>query len=133
MGRRAAGLLLPVAAALLVAVGVARFRLPIRADEITPRRTGVALDLNAADAATLALLPGVGPGLAHRIVEHRRRHGGFTRPEEIENVPGVGHKTAERLLPFVVCGAVREKEAGGGAPGGAVDLGASGRSGADHH
>lgn len=69
----------------------------------------MAIDLNAADASVLALLPGVGPGLARRIVEHRRRVGGFKSAREIDDVPGIGAKTAERMLPYVTCGALREK------------------------
>ncbi|MEW6431879.1 MAG: helix-hairpin-helix domain-containing protein [Myxococcota bacterium] len=51
---------------------------------------GQPLDLNAASAADLALLPGVGPELARALVEERQRLGGFSTWEQVDAVPGVG-------------------------------------------
>lgn len=48
------------------------------------------VDLNGADAAELATLPGIGDALAQRIVEYRREHGDFSCIEEIMNVLGIG-------------------------------------------
>ena len=48
------------------------------------------LDLNAADAAELAGLPGVGPVLAQRIVDWRTEHGSFTVVDELAEVSGIG-------------------------------------------
>ncbi len=58
-----------------------------------------ALDLNAATAAQLDALPGIGPVLAGRIIEHRRRHGAFQRVDELLTVPGIGPRLLERLRP----------------------------------
>ena len=57
------------------------------------------LDLNAATAAELDALPGIGPVLAARIVEHRRRHGAFRSVEELLSVPGIGPRLLARLRP----------------------------------
>jgi competence ComEA-like helix-hairpin-helix protein len=48
------------------------------------------IDLNVAEARELELLPGVGPVLAQRIVENRRRLGPFRSLDELTRVPGVG-------------------------------------------
>jgi competence protein ComEA len=56
-----------------------------------------ALDLNRAGAAELDALPGIGPVLARRIVEHRTRHGPFRRVEELRAVRGVGPLLLDRL------------------------------------
>lgn len=59
------------------------------------------LDVNTAGVAELERLPGVGPRLAGRIVEHRMRHGRFRSAEELSRVPGIGPKTLEGLEGYV--------------------------------
>jgi competence protein ComEA len=61
---------------------------------------GALVDLNAADAATLDTLPGIGPVLAQRIVEQRASHA-FTSVDELVDVPGIGPALLERLRPLV--------------------------------
>jgi competence protein ComEA len=48
------------------------------------------LDLNAATVADLDALPGLGPVLAQRIVDHREQHGRFTSVEQLDDVAGIG-------------------------------------------
>ncbi|MFB3816793.1 MAG: ComEA family DNA-binding protein [Candidatus Methylomirabilales bacterium] len=60
-----------------------------------------ALDLNRADAAALARLPGVGPVLADRILAHRAAEGPFGRAEDLRRVPGIGPARWARLQPLV--------------------------------
>ena len=55
------------------------------------------LDLNRADAHALDALPGVGPVLAGRIIEQRRRYGPFRRVEDLLAVRGVGPRLLARL------------------------------------
>ena len=62
------------------------------------------VDLNAADAAALERLPGLGPLLARRIVAHREAHGPFRTPEELAGVSGLGEKRLARLRPLVRLG-----------------------------
>ncbi len=57
---------------------------------------GLGLDPNAADAATLETLPGIGPARARAIVE-ARREGPYCRPRDLERVPGIGPITRGRL------------------------------------
>ena len=59
------------------------------------------LDVNRADAAQLAQLPGVGPGLAQRIVEERERRGRFDSPEALRYVLGMGPKKLAAIRRFV--------------------------------
>lgn len=62
------------------------------------------ISLNRASAAELDELPGIGPVLARRIVEHRDRHGPFRSPEELRAVRGVGPALLARLRGRVVAG-----------------------------
>lgn len=62
---------------------------------------GLPVDINRADAAGLAVLPGIGPVRARAIVDHRERRGQFQCPEDIVEVKGVGPKTLERLRPWL--------------------------------
>lgn len=50
------------------------------------------LNLNAASAAQLEELPGLGPVLAQRIVRWRTDHGPFATVDGLEAVPGIGAK-----------------------------------------
>jgi competence protein ComEA len=60
-------------------------------------QTGLRIDLNTAQSRELALLPGVGPVLAARIVANRERLGDFSTVQELERVYGIGKKTIQRL------------------------------------
>lgn len=76
--------------------------------EATARVKGLSagpLDLNRATAGDLMGLPGIGPALAARIVEHRRAAGSFARVEALRGVPGIGPKRYERLAPHLAVGA----------------------------
>ncbi|MCJ7724844.1 MAG: ComEA family DNA-binding protein [Acidimicrobiia bacterium] len=46
--------------------------------------------VNTAGAAELELLPGVGPVLAERILQHRESFGPFSVVEDLLDVPGIG-------------------------------------------
>jgi competence protein ComEA len=60
-----------------------------------------AIDLNQATAAELQLLPGVGPALSRRIVEHREAKGEFARIEDVMQVSGIGPKTFEAIKDYL--------------------------------
>jgi len=59
------------------------------------------LDLNAATAAQLETLPGVGPVTAAGIIAWREQHGRFSRVEELQEVDGIGPKTYAQIEPHV--------------------------------
>ena len=58
------------------------------------------VDLNRAELGELALLPGVGPVLAQRIIDHRRTVGPFTEFAELRQVRGIGPKKLEELAAY---------------------------------
>jgi len=66
------------------------------------------LDLNRASADELEGLPGIGPKTAQRILDDRRVRGPFHKPKDLTRVKGIGPKTLERLLPHVTAGAPRD-------------------------
>ena len=58
---------------------------------------GMLLNVNRAGQAELELLPGIGPGLAKRMIEVRETVGCFGSMEDLLRVPGIGRKTLERI------------------------------------
>jgi competence protein ComEA len=58
------------------------------------------LNLNTASASELDALPGVGPVLAQRIVDHRKQ-GPFTSVDQLDDVPGIGPARAAELAELV--------------------------------
>jgi competence protein ComEA len=59
------------------------------------------VNLNTAGAAELDALPGIGPVLAQRIVDHRTREGPFTSVDQLDDVPGIGPSIAAELAGLV--------------------------------
>lgn len=62
---------------------------------------GLPLDLNSAAAKDLEALPGLGPVLARRLIEHRQAHGPFRNLEDLLAVPGLGEQKLTRLRPYL--------------------------------
>ena len=73
----------------------AEHALPPEAVEVT------LVDLNTAEAEELATLPGIGEGLAKRIVDYRTEHGPFEGPEGLMEVSGIGEKKLEELRDYI--------------------------------
>jgi competence protein ComEA len=63
----------------------------------SPRR----VSLNGATREEFERLPGIGPALAARIVEHRERHGPFRRVEHLLLVRGFGERRFRQIEPFI--------------------------------
>ena len=59
------------------------------------------VNINRAAREELERLPGVGPALAGRIVEHRERHGAFRRVEHLLAVRGVSERRFAELRAHV--------------------------------
>ncbi|HZM75115.1 MAG TPA: ComEA family DNA-binding protein [Candidatus Limnocylindrales bacterium] len=60
------------------------------------------VNLNTATLAELDSLPGVGPVLAQRIIDHRTKRGPFRTIEDLRHVDGIGEETFARLKDLVV-------------------------------
>ena len=59
------------------------------------------LDLNRASAEELEGLPGIGPKTAERIVVDRAKRGRFRTVKDLGRVKGIGPKTLARLAPHL--------------------------------
>ncbi len=59
------------------------------------------VDINQATAEELEGLPGIGPVLASRIVEHRQKYGDFRRAEDLLKIDGMSKKVVGRLEDMV--------------------------------
>jgi competence protein ComEA len=55
------------------------------------------VNINTASASDLQTLPGVGAKTAERIVEYRQKNGPFKKVEDLMNVRGVGEKNFLKL------------------------------------
>jgi competence ComEA-like helix-hairpin-helix protein len=63
--------------------------------------TTTAININAADAAELESLPGIGKIIAERIIEHRSKYGPFRRVEHLMMVRGISEERFLKLRPFI--------------------------------
>jgi competence protein ComEA len=59
------------------------------------------ININTASSQELERLPGIGPALASRIIEHRRKHGRFKRPQDIIIVRGMSAKLYRRIARLI--------------------------------
>lgn len=62
------------------------------------------VNLNTASVAELEQLPGIGPALAARIVEHREAHGPFRAVDELADIRGISERMVDDLRPLVTVG-----------------------------
>ena len=76
--------------------------------ELTLAGSGPTAATSAGTGATeLAGLPGVGAKTAARIVEYRQKNGPFRKIEELMNVQGIGEKSFLKLKPQLTVGAAK--------------------------
>lgn len=91
-------------ALLVLTLTNACVKLPRRAAQTTDATTTATttlIPINRATHAELERLPGIGPALAARIVEHRERHGPFRRPEHLLIVRGISERRFRELRRFI--------------------------------
>jgi len=74
------------------------------------------ININTASAEQLAMLPGIGPTTAERILRYRARHP-FKKAIHLMRVKGIGRKKFAKVKPYVrVEGETTLRPATGGAP-----------------
>jgi competence ComEA-like helix-hairpin-helix protein len=69
--------------------------------KIPPEAGKKKIDLNSASAYQLELLPGIGPVLSLRIINHRETKGRFQKIEDVMKVSGIGPKTFEKIKDLI--------------------------------
>lgn len=99
--------LVPFCHALALCCTLACVKLPRGAAtsgaENTPRPPAATarVNINHATREELERLPGIGAGLAGRIVEHRERNGPFRRVEHLLAIDGISETRFEQLRELV--------------------------------
>ena len=63
---------------------------------------GGRIDLNTASRHALMALPGIGPSRAKKILEMRKRTGGFENLAQLAEIRGISQRLLDQLQPFVV-------------------------------
>lgn len=76
-----------------------QIRVPV-ADDRDPG--GGIMSVSSASVEELTALPGLGPVLAQRIVQHRDANGPFSALEDLLSVPGIGESKLAALRDLVV-------------------------------
>lgn len=61
----------------------------------------VGVELNTASKELLSYVSGLGPGLAEKIVEHRKQNGDFVSKQQLLEVPRLGEKAFEQCAGFL--------------------------------
>jgi competence ComEA-like helix-hairpin-helix protein len=74
---------------------------PILQIAAAPRQEAERININTASAEEFMRIPGIGPALAARMVEYRRKHGRFKRPQEIIIVRGMSAKRYRQIAHLI--------------------------------
>ncbi len=59
------------------------------------------VELNSADSVQLCMLPGIGSWYAHRIMEYRKKLGGFYQEDQLLEVYGMDTVRLNRFRPYI--------------------------------
>lgn len=62
------------------------------------------IDVNSADKAVLETLPGVGPSMADKIIQHRTANGPMRSMNDLDAISGVGPAMMTKLAPVITFG-----------------------------
>lgn len=61
---------------------------------------GIPLDISIMSEADFDRLPGIGPVLAKRIIEHRQNNGGQLRVDDLKSIDGIGESKYRTILVY---------------------------------
>lgn len=64
--------------------------------------SGDIVNINTATVEELDALPGIGPAIAQRIVDHRETNGAFTSIDELDDVSGIGESILNQIREQIV-------------------------------
>lgn len=73
--------------------------------------TAAPVDINAADAAALEEVNGIGPARAKAIVDYRNANGPFASVDDLTKVPGIGDKSINQLRDQLTASATKKSAA----------------------
>ena len=59
------------------------------------------ININTASEIDFQKLPRIGPKIAKRIIDYRKKLGLFKSTDDLLKVKGIGKKTLEKLIPFI--------------------------------
>jgi competence protein ComEA len=76
-------------------------QLPGTKIDLQPKTPGRAINPNLSCQKDLETLPGIGPVLAHRIIDYRRAHGPYKKIADLSKVSGIGPKKLEKIKPYL--------------------------------
>ena len=93
-----------LAAASPLAPAEAAPQRPADAARAVDRAAAGKIDINRAGIEELMSVPGIGPALARRIVEHRDKNGPFRSVDELVAVKGIGPKLLEKIRDRLTVG-----------------------------
>jgi competence protein ComEA len=77
---------------------------PAQKSDAKGARPVATVNLNTATAAELESLPGIGARTATRILEYRKTKGAFKKIEELMNVQGIGEKSFLKIRSQLTVG-----------------------------
>ena len=60
------------------------------------------VNINTATQTELETLTGIGPSLAEKIIQYRKKNGSFKKVEELKNVSGIGDNKFESIKDEVI-------------------------------
>jgi competence protein ComEA len=66
-----------------------------------PAVPGGKVNINAASVSQIAMLPRIGEKVAMRVLDYRKAHGPFAKPENLMEVKGIGEKLFLTLKPYL--------------------------------
>ena len=85
--------------ALLMAHPAAQGPQPGAGVRVADAKPMLLVNLNTATSSELETLPGIGAKTAARIIDYRQKKGPFKKIEELMNVQGIGEKSFLKLKP----------------------------------